>query len=732
MVGCRSTPSSSPDAGSQARLESIGPWLLSNQTSHPVSIRGRGFQEPLTLSLGPPANRRVAVKVLDATHAVARIPGEVGLGDAAEVLVPARLEHVEGEVQLRFVNDTRFADLTALELSLDGSRAFVASGNEDRIYAVTLTTGTIETVETFDGPSALAIWVDAKRRAWVVVAHQYTPKLLLIATDNLERKEVPAVAGVAGIVVSAEGVAFVAEHIDDSVVAIDLASAEQRWRWNVDPNPRALAVTPEGLFVGSLQTGSVALLEPKKGEPQITLEPKPGTAIVGGSTKAFSKYVMNGKAPRGFAYSARLKQLFVSSIGPNIGPNPEKMEVSMNGGVGVLDRNGWLRHLGFGAGVTEGLALDDEKGLLYAADPALGLVRVLDVKRLSASDRSATNALIQELRILPPASFPLVRPAQDFGVEGRAGVELHSGPRIARLSLKGTQLVVLNRFTASLAIVDVVAAAKGHASVVRQLPIVNPLVQKTRRLGQVLYFADLGRTAMSCDACHLEGHTEGMLFEKTVPLRIYRSPTVRGSRETPPFFTPASTFSMGETAKVVGGRNRFHNPNPSPEEIEALTLYASLIPTLPNPHRAVDGSFDEALALPDGRTGNARAGLALFEGKAACAGCHPGPYFTTDQDKATRGKFIDVGTPRVMPLREAMQNTHFEGFAPPALAGAWDVFPMLTTGLAGLEVTPAGAIRVKDRFCLKPAIENWSPEHGRADLLNEQERADLLAYVLSL
>jgi len=38
-----------------------------------------------------------------------------------------------------------------------------------------------------------------------------------------------------------------------------------------------------------------------------------------------------------------------------------------------------------------------------------------------------------------------------------------------------------------------------------------------------------------------------------------------------------------------------------------------------------------------------------------------------------------------LPLREAMQNTHFEGFAPPALAGAWDVFPMLSTGAAGLE-----------------------------------------------
>jgi len=29
---------------------------------------------------------------------------------------------------------------------------------------------------------------------------------------------------------------------------------------------------------------------------------------------------------------------------------------------------------------------------------------------------------------------------------------------------------------------------------------------------------DLGRTAMSCDACHLEGHMGGVMFEKTNPL----------------------------------------------------------------------------------------------------------------------------------------------------------------------------------------------------------------------
>jgi cytochrome c peroxidase len=145
-----------------------------------------------------------------------------------------------------------------------------------------------------------------------------------------------------------------------------------------------------------------------------------------------------------------------------------------------------------------------------------------------------------------------------------------------------------------------------------------------------------------------------------------------------------------------------------------------------------DGAPVESLELPDGTTGHPRAGLALFEGKAECSSCHPGPHFTLDQDPATRAKYLDVGTPHLMPLRENFQNPIFEGFGTPALVGSWDVFPMLTTGLAGLEVTSDERVIVNSRFPLRVAVEQWAPKHGRADLLSAQERNDLLAYVMSL
>ena len=709
----------------------MGPRLVSNQTSQPLSVVGEGLVVGMALQLAAPVSKSFPLVILDPQHAFARLPAGIASGSFPEAVIDVTISGATGKAALRLINDTSFPDLTALTRSRDSSLLFALSGTTDTVFRVEPRTKQVTALPVDDGPSALATWVDADAVEWLVVAHQFSPTIVLIKmTDPSVRRSWPGPANAAGLCV-AEGKAFVAEQARDSVTAIELTSGKELWRTTVAPNPRELIIAGKSLLVGSVATGVLEQLDSATGAVQNSIEPGPGVPIIGGGTAKYAAAVMNGKALRSLVWSARLSTAFVASIGPNIGPNADKMEVSMNGGVGAVDlAKGWRRHLGFGAGVTEALALDEPRGLLYATDMGLGLVRVIDAKKLAGGDEGAAKALIQEIALRPPAGFPSIRPAEDFNVKGRAGPSLHSGPRTLSLSADEKRLFVLERFTGTIAVLDV--SRDGKAEWVDQLAVTNALTQPTRRLGQVLFHADLGRTAMSCDACHLEGHGEGVLFEKTTPLRIYRSTTLRGSRETPPYFTPASTTSMGETSKVVGARNRFHNPDPTPTEIEALTLYVSLIPTLPNPFVGADGAPVQSLVLPDGKTGQPRNGLLLFEGKAGCAPCHPAPQFTTDQDPSTRGRFIDVGTPRFMPLREAQQNTRFEGFGIPALVGSWDVFPMLTTGLAGLAARPDGAVRVMTRFPLRVAVENWAPRHGRADLLTEAERNDLLAYVMSL
>lgn len=726
-----------PSATPSLMLRDLGPRLISNQTAQPLALYGDGFTPGLMLSLGAPFSRELPLVVLDARHAYARLPADLTLSrELIQAQVPVSVRdgpRASQPVTLTVVNDAGFPDLTAMARSTDGRFLFIASPTTDTVFALEPATRKVTPLKVGDGPSAIAVWGDS-----LVVAHAFSPELRLVRFDGAtaEQRTLPAPAYASGLAIdAASGTAYVAEHARDTVTALHLPDGKALWTAKVLPNPRPMAVVGDALAVGSLGADQLQLLDRATGKERARAQPAPGIAILGGGTERYSAYVMGGKAPRALVPVAGCG-LLVSNLGPNIGPNPDRMEVSMNGGVSVvaLSPKGprFTRHLGFGAGLPEGLAVDDRAGKLYAADVALGTLKVLDLHKLcGAKDEAARGALVQELPIPPPPGFPSVRPAADLGRKGLAGVEIHSGPRSVALSPDGKTLYVLDRFTGTVAVVDAVGPG-GRAAVREQLPIVDTLAQRARRLGQVLYHADIGRTGITCDGCHMDGHAEGVFFAKTRPLRIYRSPTLRGSRETPPYFTPASTRSLAQTAKEVGGRNRLHRLELSAPEIEDLALFNSVVAPLPNPFVGADGAPAESLQLPDGHRGNPRRGLALFEGKADCAGCHPAPHFTTDQDPATRGRTYDVGTPRALPLREAMQDLMPPSFGPPSLTGLWDVFPLLTSGAGGFSVAKDGTLQVKSDFPLREVVEAPGERHGRAAGLTPQERDDLLAYLLSL
>ncbi|MFL5321544.1 MAG: MtsA protein [Myxococcaceae bacterium] len=720
------------------QLAAIGPRLLSNQTSQPIIVYGDQLEPGLTLSLGTPFNRKIALVPGDGHHAFARLPADLRIDpNTVQQDVTCTIEGGIGAARITIVNDAAYPDFFAMTATADGTR-YVISPTTDTLYVQSPDGGT-QTSATNDGPYALAIErTDAGERVWI--AHRYSPTLQAFE-GNTSTVQLPAPSYASAIAIDSKShIAYVAETARDSVSALDLSrGGRELWRTPVAPNPGVLALAGKFLAVGSQQTGEIELLNLSTGKAEPPIAPGPDVSIVGGPTEKFGPRVMGGKAPRAFLYVPSNDVLLVSSIGPNIGPNPEKMEVSMNGGIGVVDLKArkFVRHLGFGAGVTEGLATnaDPKRPLVFAADIGAGLVRVVDLEKLLANDTSARASIVAEIAISPPEEFPLIRPPSDFGVNGRAGKELHSGPR--SVSFVNGELLALNRHTATIAEltsnVRPCKSPQGVCFAVRsQLPLALTNLQRTRRTGQVLYYADLGRTAMSCDACHLEGHTESVLFEKTQPLRIYRSPTVRGSRESPPYFIPASTFSIAETAKVVGGRNRFHNPNPTDSEVEALAQYTAAITLVPNPFVKSDGSFADELQLPDGHTGHPMKGLRVFE-KQKCGSCHPAPVYTTDQDPPTRGKQLDVGTPHLLPLRPELQDATFRGFPPPSLEGSWDVWPQLTSGLAGFAPGEDGRLRVTDRWATRAVIDHYSgPQHGNAQSLSPQERDDLLAFLMSL
>lgn len=716
-------------------LTDVGPRVVSNQTTQPLSIYGENLRPGMTLRLAAPFERTVPLTVVDPGHAHARLPADLTLPPQT-VQVTAVLS-VEGqrarsEVGLTVVNDAAFADWTQLVRA--GDVLWAASSTTDTLARIDPLEGEVTRFPGGDGPSALAAWTEPDGAPRLAVAHAWLPELwILDARTGAVLRTLAAPAYATGVVVDTRRrLAIVAETAENTVRALSLDDGGVQWRREVLPDPKPLALAGAWVVVGSQGSGELEALWLDDGRAGDSIAPRPGTPIVGGHTEPHAPDVMGGKAPRALLWSIRLGKLFVTSIGPNIGPNPQRMEVSMNGGVGVVDVGArrFERHLGFGAGVTEGMAIDEDQGRLYLADTGLGLVRAVDAAALAAGDERARRAELWRLAIPPPPGFPLARDPADYGVNGRAGVELHSGPRALALSAAGTELYALDRFTATVAVIGGVRSAQPRVE--RQIALEPGIGPRERRLGQVLYFADMGKSGMSCDSCHLEGHDEGILFEKTHPLRIYRSPTVRGTRETPPYFTPASTFSLAETSRMVGDRNRYMNPTLTESEVRQLTLFSATVTNLPNPYRGADGAPLASIALPGGGTGRPLEGRRLFDGKADCARCHPPPLFTTDQELSTRGHFIDVGTPRAFPLRTADQETVFRGVGVPSLVGAWDVFPMLTTGLAGFREDGGRAV-ASDRVPLRAMIDRYcAPPHGNAAALEAQEKADLLAYLLTL
>lgn len=720
-------------------LAAIGPRFVSNQTRQPLQVYGAGLTDGMSLHLGAPVDRDLPVTAVDPGHAFAVLPPDIELPPASEAITvdvelrTADGHAVQGRARLRLVNDRGFPDLETLVARRDGTRLYAASRSTDELYAIDPATGQVTRSRTGDGPRALATWIDAEGAEWIAIAHEHSPELRLVPADDPSRppRVVSVPPGASGLAIDG-AVAYVAESVRDTVAAVDLPTGRELWRTEVGPNPRALAVAGDRLAVGAFLTGEVEVLARADGRLTATIAPAPGTPIVGGGTADFDEFIMGGTGPRALAFSARTDRVLLASIGPNIGPNPRRMEVSMNGGVALLDAAAgrYERHLGFGNGIPEALAVDDAAGLVYVADIGVGLVRVVDLRKLVRGDEAAASALLQGVPIPPPAGFPTARPPADYGVNGRAGVELHSGPRALVLSADRRTLWVLDRFTGTLATLDVSSARQGQARFVRQVAIADTLGQRERRLGQILYHADMGRSAMSCDACHPSGHSGGMLFEKTHPLRIYRSTSILGSAESAPYFTPASNRTLEDTNRMVGGRNRYHNPAPTDEEVALLTLFTECIPTPPNPFVDEAGVPRSSLTLPDGRTGNARRGIAVFE-EAGCQDCHPPPHFTLDQDDETRGQYQNVGTPLLMPLRPTQQERGAGRFAPPSLLGGWDVFPMFNTGTAGLSPTPEGTLRRTTRFPLRAAL-TLAKRHGRTRGLTAEQTDDLLAYLLSL
>lgn len=741
-VGCAKNGERSEDAGSGTaaasispantpRLTAIAPRMISNASSYPVMIYGEHLSEGTVLSIRARPPLRVPTKKIDDRHLTARIPAglevldALSIGNVSAVLIDTRGSTVAGEARLTVANDLDFPTPYAMELGDENSGPWILSRTTDELRAAK--SGEIR--KTCDRPRAAARWKNSP----VVLCEEGALEIF-----GKPPRNIAGVREAADLAIDeTKNIAYIADRALDKIHAVDLDTLTVKFELPSGVNPQTLALAEQGstLIAGNYQSADISIIDLAT-RTEKRIRPKPGTPIIGGHTEKFTADIMGGTAARGLAYSESLHLVFAATLGPNIGPNAARMEVTENGGISVIDAKNarWLRHVSILYGVPDAIALDDRRGILWVADGSTGRVVALDTKKLSESDTSARAAQLAVFELPVPAGVPLIRPEGDFGIEKRARLGLHFGAKALRAS--GESLFVMSRFSGEVLELDTRHVRTKKLSIKNRWPAFANHPQEARRRGQVVYDTDLGNSRMTCDTCHPEGHSGGIMFSKGRPIRIYRAPTCRAIRESPPYFTPSRLPSIKRTIIDVLARNRFQNPPPTEEEVSSATEYVGSIAVPPNPFHEADGSLPAELLLPDGTRGRPVRGLALFEGKAGCATdrCHPPPHFTADQDPDTRGLLELLETPVALMLRPEQQDLEKNfGQPPPSLSGVWDQFPLFLSGAGGNEVQADGTIAATHPFALRWMLENpaWKKHTGEA-ALSAEEISDLLAYLMTL
>jgi DNA-binding beta-propeller fold protein YncE/cytochrome c peroxidase len=257
---------------------------------------------------------------------------------------------------------------------------------------------------------------------------------------------------------------------------------------------------------------------------------------------------------------------------------------------------------------------------------------------------------------------------------------------------------------------------------------------------------------ISCFVCHMDGGTDGLVWDFTQRGEGLRRTTSLQGRagtgmgpahwsanfdEIQDFehdirelfhgrgFMPDADFDQGTRNAPLGDKKAGRSP-----DLDALAAYvSSLVETHPSPYRNADGTLTE-----DGM-----AGKALFNrADVGCARCHAGGGFSDSKlppspppvaaapagplpagDYLTPQGFLvhDVGT--LKHYSGHRLNDTLMGFDTPTLKGIWEFGPYLHDGSAGTLMDVITVANPEDR-------------HGRTSQLTLREREQLVAYLMQI
>lgn len=606
---------------------------------------------------------------------------------------------------------------------------------------------------TYRSPFAVAVSPDSKR----VYVSDRTARCVEILDPAGKQKqgEIPLEGQPLGMCLSPDGARlYVAERGASSVAVIDTAKSAVAGRIKTDRWPVAVALAPKSrrLFVANEDTNQVTVVDlsesPGKPIKQIPVVREPCALAV---TPDERFVVVNNRVPLGvstdptlaavvsiidtskLAQTATVKLPPGSSVVYGVCASPDGKWAYVVHGLGRFNlpmtqlERGWVNTFALSIiDIAEGtrfvtVLLDDlTQG---AADP-FAVVCSRDGHRLWISHAGIHEvstveiALLHELlggnvptelASLMDGSLPniWVRIQKDRSLIAELANDLTAlyiagairrapsggnGPRGLALSPDEKTLFVANYFAGSVAALD--PDTGKLQSTIALGPQAEP---DAARRGEAL-FHDATHAFQrwhSCATCHPnDARMDGLRwdFADDGLGNAMNTLSLRFLDKTEPLHRMGTLKDLPFAAKH--GLTFTHMLVPTEQEINDLIAYLKSLRPEPSPHLAAD----------DQLTGAAGRGKVLFEGKADCAGCHSGPYYT-DQ------KLYNVGIgPVTQPDARFKSTSLIEGYR---------TAPYMHDGRA---------------LTLKEVLTTFNPkdEHGKTKTLTPKEIEDLVAYLQSL
>jgi YVTN family beta-propeller protein len=587
----------------------------------------------------------------------------------------------------------------ALAVSPDGQRLYVAAATGEALLILDTGTGKIlRSIDLPDPPTGVCPSPNGQR-LFVTTAAPESKICILDATTGKLLKTLAAGHSATAPAISAdEKTLFVCNRFNNDVSIIDLGSGKETARVKVIREPVACALTKDGkhLLVANL-------LHNGRGDADYV------AAKVSVIEVASRRVVKELSLPNGsgslmdIRISPDGRYAFVSHILARFHLPTTQLErgwMNTNAGTLIDLLNLKIINTVLLDNVDSGAA--NPWGVAWSADG-----KFVCVAHAGTHEVSIINfpALLEKLGKLPEKPDP--NKAYDYTAASRSAADVpndlsflvgvrqriklgQNGPRAVVIS--GNRAFIGNYFSDTISVVDLAEATPRPQHWRLSLDREPSMVRKGEQT-----FHDAGicfQGWQSCASCHpgnarVDALNWDLLNDGIGNPKNNKSLLL--THKTPPAMSMGVRES-GEMAVRAGIRHILFTVQPDAAALSMDEYLKSLKP-VPSPY-LVKGSLSKA----------AQRGRKVYQ-LNGCAGCHPGPLYTSQQhyDVGTLGQF-DRGN---------------EQFDTPTLVECWRTAPYLHDG---------SAATMKDTLTAK----NPKDKHGITSKLTPQQMDDLVEYVLSL